>query len=259
LAGHHGSINSVAFSSGAKHLASASDDETVKLWDLATGTVLQTFTGHENWVRSVAFSPDDRHLASASWDKTIRLWDLATGKLLRTLEGHRDWVCVVVFSADGSLLASGSDDGTARVWDANTGAPLHTLEGHTDWVRFAAFSPDSHQVVSASNDKTVRRWDTATGAELHVEAVSWMAFSANGKHLETNMGPYYLQTMATASSQQQIHIRGDWIYRGTERLLWLPQDYAATCSACSRDNLLALGHGSGWVSFLEFESLQSQV
>jgi WD40 repeat protein len=69
----------VAFSPDGKILASASVDETVRLWDSATGAARRTLEGHSGSVYAVAFSPDGKMLASASNDKTVRLWDSATG------------------------------------------------------------------------------------------------------------------------------------------------------------------------------------
>jgi WD40 repeat protein len=81
-------VRSVAFSPDGRALASGSTDNTIRLWDAASGALRRTLAGHTNTVLSVAFSPDGRLLASASEDNTIRLWDAASGALLRTLAGH---------------------------------------------------------------------------------------------------------------------------------------------------------------------------
>ena len=181
-------VLSVAFSPDGRLLASGSLDNTIRLWDAASGALLRTLEGHTSTVHSVAFSPDGRALASASRDGTIRLWDAASGALLRTLEGHTWSVNSVAFSPDGQALASGSLDNTIRLWDAASGALLRTLEGHTYTVSSVAFSPDGRLLASGSEDNTIRLWDAASGALLrtlegHTDWVRSVAFSPDGRLL----------------------------------------------------------------------------
>ncbi|KAL2817161.1 hypothetical protein BJX63DRAFT_419722 [Aspergillus granulosus] len=93
LEGHSSSVLSVAFSPDSRLLASGSSDNTIKLWDPASGALKYTLEGHSNWVQSVAFSPDGRLLArllaSSSYDKTIKLWDPASGALKHTINTYR--------------------------------------------------------------------------------------------------------------------------------------------------------------------------
>ena len=102
LEGHSSSINAVVWSPDGKHIASSSDDKTVRVWDAATGMLLRTLEGHSSSVESVAWSPDGKYIASGSDDKTVMVWDAATGKLLRTLEGHTYSGLSVAWSPDGT-------------------------------------------------------------------------------------------------------------------------------------------------------------
>ena len=143
-------MTSVAFSPDGRRLASASLDDTIRLWDAATGQPIgEPLRGPDNAVRGVdtlvavvAFSPDGRRLAWTNGDKTIRLWDAATGQPIgEPLRGHDHGVTSVAFSPDGRRLASGSADKTIRLWDAATGRPIGVLSGHRACSRHGGVQP----------------------------------------------------------------------------------------------------------------------
>lgn len=172
LSGHTNWIWSVAFNSDGTILSSSSEDRTIKLWDVNTCKLINTFTGHTGMVYSVAFSSDSRILASGSGDHSIKLWDVVTGKCLKTLQGHTRWVWSVNFSAGGKILASGSGDNTIKLWnisDINRAYSQQTLDGidgHSNWVRSVAFNPEGTILASGGDDETIKLWDTQTGRYL---------------------------------------------------------------------------------------------
>lgn len=154
-AGHTDTVYSVAFSPDGKTLASGSADNTIILWDTATGQYKQTLTGHKRAVYSIAFSPDGRTLASGSWDKTIILWDTTTWKYIHILTGHEKVVYSVAFSPDGQVLASGSADKAIILWATATGKHIETFTRHRKAIYGVAFSPDGQTLVSGSADKRI--------------------------------------------------------------------------------------------------------
>ncbi|MGH9775002.1 MAG: toll/interleukin-1 receptor domain-containing protein [Candidatus Acidiferrales bacterium] len=201
LSGHTASVRAVSFSPDARWLASGSVDQTIKLWDVATGQEVRTLSGHTGSVWSVAFSPDGRWLASGSTDQTVKLWDVTTGQELRTLSGHANYVTSVAFSPTGHCLASGSWDNTVKLWDVATGQELRTLSGHANYVNSVAFSPDGRWLASGSRDKMIKLWDAATGKELGAlfeptETVFSVAFSPDGRWL-ASCGEIKLWNLAT--------------------------------------------------------------
>jgi WD40 repeat protein/serine/threonine protein kinase len=89
----------------------------LKLWEVATGKCLRTFSGHTNTAKSVCLSVDGRFALSGSEDATVKVWEVATGKCLRTFSGHADAVISVCLSADNRFALSRSSDGTIRLWN----------------------------------------------------------------------------------------------------------------------------------------------
>lgn len=174
LTGHTREITSAVFSRSGKLAATASHDETARVWDVESGATIALLQGHSGpfGLMSVTFSPDDEWIATTgdAIDRTVRVWSARSGTLVATLAGHGNMINSAMFSSDGRLLVSASFDGTARLWDVKSGECRFELKGHTDNVTAAIFSPDDRFIVTASDDDTVRLWSTQSGEPAAVLA-----------------------------------------------------------------------------------------
>ena len=207
LSSHSAWVRSVAFSPDGQILASASEDNTVKLWWVDTGTEMTTIYGHLDRVCCVAFSPDGKIIASAGRDKTIKLWQARTGQLIKTIGdwnkaeyySHANDINSLAFTPQGNILASASKDNTIKLWwlgsdisSVDYGKLIKTLSGHYKAIRAIAISPDGNILASGSEDNTIKLWEIKTGKEINIlgswysgylQFINAVAFSPDGKIL----------------------------------------------------------------------------
>jgi WD40 repeat protein/energy-coupling factor transporter ATP-binding protein EcfA2 len=213
--------SNVVFGHNSQTFAYASDDKTIKLWNIENKPFhQQTLKGHTDNINQVIFSPDGKTIASASDDKTIKLWNIQ-GRLLHTLEDHNEGIGEIKFSPDGKTIISIDSNNirlrnrltvdssisvdkhnTVKLWSIE-GQLLHTLKGHTDDINNIEFSPDGQTIASASDDKTVKLWNVEGQLlhtlEGHTDQVNSVAFSPDG------------QTIASASYDGTVEL---WNLRG---------------------------------------------
>jgi WD40 repeat protein/serine/threonine protein kinase len=185
--GHAAPLDAVAVRPDGRTVASAGEDWSVTLWDLAGGKVRRTLSAHTGAVCGLAFSRDGRLLASGSRDGTIGLWEVDSGTEVRALHGHSRSVSRIRFSPDGQTVAAGGEHGGVKLWDVATGQEKQPLEGYVGGVRCVAFSPDGNLLASGGEDRTVRLHNLAGGGYARTftapKAVNDLAFSPDGTTL----------------------------------------------------------------------------
>ncbi|MEP0800306.1 protein kinase domain-containing protein [Funiculus sociatus] len=182
---HEDDVNAIAFSPNGNYLATASLDNTARVWETTSRKQVACLP-HKDNVVAVAFSPNGKYLATASLDKTVQVQEMSSGSIIHLQ--HEDGVVAVAFSRDGKYLATASADGNARVWKTTLGRRVALLP-HNAYVRAVVFSPDGRFVATASLDNTARVWETTSGKQVkllqHQDRVVSITFSRNGKYLAT--------------------------------------------------------------------------
>jgi WD40 repeat protein len=231
LRGHDDVVFSLAFSPESSEIASASFDQSVRLWDAKTHAMVKEFHHHSDFVYAVAFSPDGKRLVSASKDRTVQFFDKDTGKSVFTFSGMNEDVMAVAFHPDGkSVISSGFEPGIYW-WNTQTGEKLKTQGGHGVATHELAFSKDGKRAVSAGADRTVRTWDGAAGTAVKTFSVGSIAYSVaispNGKLIASGSFDGIVRLWNEASGRQLVSLIG--IATEDDQADWLaltPEGYA---------------------------------
>jgi WD40 repeat protein len=213
LSGHTGTLTGCAISPAGDFTVSASEDQTLKVWDGRTGEELRTLRGHTDRVRGCVINPAGDTIVSASDDSTLKVWDARTGEERLALRGHTDVVNGCAISAAGDFIVSASNDQTLKLWDAHTGEERHTMNGHTGIVFGCAISPAGDFIVSASEDQTLKVWDAHTGEEQrtlcgHMDWVRSCAISPAGDFIVSASDDRTLKLWDVRTGEEQRTLRG---------------------------------------------------
>jgi WD40 repeat protein len=163
LFGHNGNVKSIAYSPDGLRIASGSSDNSVIIWDAASGNKVQALTGHSNNVGALVYSSDGKYLVSGGNDNSIVVWDAKTGKYIDALAGHKESICTLSFVPGSTVLVSGdcmvglgpfgipirhsADHCKITFWNIEAVQAIKSLDSDCG-LSCAAFSPDGKYFVT---------------------------------------------------------------------------------------------------------------
>ncbi|MGV0104732.1 hypothetical protein NSTCB13_03421 [Nostoc sp. DSM 114160] len=206
LVGHSDYIQSVVFSPDGQSVFT-SCRETIKLWNLQTGTQedILSFATHKNHadssagirllsmsgIDSFAISPDGHLLAcSITNQRTILVCDLQTQQQLRTLKKphHSAHSHCLAITPNKQILVDANGSNRIDIWNLETGELIRTLKAHSQLVNSIAISPDGETLVSGDSNSTIKVWVLRTGEEkftinAHSGSIYCVAISPDGQNL----------------------------------------------------------------------------
>ena len=200
LKGHQANIGAIDISPDGKIIASAGEDQTIKLWQRETGKLIYSFVGVNEPIQTLAISPNGKSIIAGGFDGRISQWQLETKQYKSSFfarvnapDSHNGVILQLAFAANETFIVSASNDKTLRIWSYYTGELKRTLIGHEEAVNTCAISPDSQIIASGSDDKTIKLWrfDHSYAYQTFIgdrAAVNSLAFSNDGQYLISGGG-----------------------------------------------------------------------
>jgi WD40 repeat protein len=204
LEAHFGEVSGIAFSRDGRFLVSASLDDTIRVSEPETGSLVWTRNAGQRGVRSISISTDSRFLATGGLDSAVRVRVLEDGAPARILPGHLAAVSQVEFGPGEEYLASADDLGGVILWDFQSGEVRSRWRAHSAQIRTMSFSPDGQWLATAGKERQIRLWAIPSGRPgpvlaAHGDVVHDIAFSPDGDWLASTSHDRSLRIWKTSN------------------------------------------------------------
>jgi WD40 repeat protein len=225
FAGHTGPVSSVAFTPSGDQILSASDDSSVRVWDVASGKEKQRFEGHQGTVRGLAVDPNGVWAISAASARRqaadggawrVCMWEIASGKELRQLSGSGPAMMSVALSRDGRRALFANYEGTVWLYDVENWRELRrfsTYPGHCH----VAFAPNGKQMLTGAfegeHGSHMSLWNLDTGEEVKsfdgTNGIGRTIFTPDGKQIvSAGFGDSIVRIWDAAKGTELGRLRG---------------------------------------------------
>ncbi|CAJ1353970.1 unnamed protein product [Effrenium voratum] len=252
LQGHTDSVVEVAFSTDGVYAATASYDGTVRIWNAADGSLVQSLDGPSKEVEWILWHPKGHAILGGSNDTMAWMWWAPTGKVMQIFAGHGAGVSCGCWGLGGKVVVTGSEDHGVIVWNPRAGTPQHHLrEVHESSIISICSHPESPIVVTGAEDATAKVVQIETGKVLaplpgHIDSVEAVAFS-NAKGtllLATGSMDGTVQIWDAKSMDLRCTVKEHFEKGGVVKLKWLPgSTFGNWFCTCSTDRTLRLFNG----------------
>ncbi|EFA86391.1 WD40 repeat-containing protein [Heterostelium album PN500] len=244
VAGHTGWVRTISVDVNNEFFVTGATDNTIKVWDMASGELKVTLVYHIAPVRAVQLSARHPYMFSAGEDNKVICWDLEANRPIRHYHGHRNGVYSLALHPSLDIIFTGGKDSTVRVWDMRTKAEIYTLSGHKGTVgSLISQSPDP-QVISGSMDNTIRLWDLKTGQS----AVTLTNHKKSVRGLVMHEKEFSFASGSADNIKQWKLPEGQFIKNlsGHNAII--------NCLALNQDNVLVSGGDNGSMQFWDWKT-----
>ncbi|GFG36116.1 hypothetical protein Cfor_03758 [Coptotermes formosanus] len=238
LLGHLDYIRTTTFHHEYPWILSASDDQTIRIWNWQSRTCICVLTGHNHYVMCAQFHPSDDIVVSASLDQTVRVWDISG--IANCLEGLRK---KNVAPGPGGLDEHLKNPGTTDLFGQADAVVKHVLEGHDRGVNWACFHPTLPLIVSGADDRQIKLWRMN-------EAKAWEVDTCRGHYNNVSCVLFHPRQELILSNSEDKSIRvWDMTKRTCLHTFRRENERFWVLAAHPSLNLFAAGHDSGMIIF----------
>ncbi|PRT54432.1 Target of rapamycin complex subunit LST8 [Wickerhamiella sorbophila] len=218
--GHTNNVTALAVQAESKWMVTASEDGTVKVWDMRAATVQRNYR-HKTPVNDVVIHPNQGEVISCDQEGNVRIWDLGENICTHHLIPEEDVpVRSVSVASNGTMLVAGNNNGNCYVWkmlnsrDITSLHPITRFRSHSKYITKVLLSPDVKHLATCSADHTSRIWSTENDFKMetvlrgHQRWVWDCAFTADSAYLVTACSDHYVRLWELSSGQIARQYRG---------------------------------------------------